>query len=218
VVWFVAAAGFIVGPLLAARLLGWAWLPAAAVAGLVAGMAAVCGWWLRRQRVAAVLVAAGFALGFFPLLLTCVVPRLDDFWLTRRVAAMVARETSAQPARVVSVGYTEPSVAFAFGSQTVLTGGVACAVRALQQNPATVVLIQDAPAALPRLLPVSEAIWQRGTKSLALSAKQQHRERFLEAAAQAGLRVREVAAEEGLNYSRGKRVRVILYRREDAAP
>jgi hypothetical protein len=43
-------------------------------------MAAVCGWWLRRQRVAAVLVAAGFALGFFPLLLTCVVPRLDDFW------------------------------------------------------------------------------------------------------------------------------------------
>jgi 4-amino-4-deoxy-L-arabinose transferase-like glycosyltransferase len=217
VVWLVAAVGFMVGPVLASRLLGWAWLPAAIVAGLVAGVAAVCGWRLRRQRVAAVLVAAGFAVVFYPLLLACVVPRLDDFWLTRRVAAMVAREMSARPACVVSIGYTEPSVAFAFGSRTVLTGGVARAVQALQQNPAAVVLIQDAPAAPPRLLPVSEATWQRWTKSLTVSAKQQQRARFLEEAAQAGLRVREVAAEEGLNYSRGKRVRVSLYRREDAA-
>jgi 4-amino-4-deoxy-L-arabinose transferase-like glycosyltransferase len=217
-VWFLAAAGLVVGPLLAARLLGWSWMPAAAVAGLVAGVAAVCAWRLRRQPAPAVLAAAGFTLLFFPLLLAAVVPRLDDFWLTRRVAAMVARAAPERPACIVSIGYTEPSVAFAFGARTVLTGGVERAVRELQQNPAALVLIQDAPAAPPRLLPVSEKTWQRWTKSLALSAKQQHRERFLAAAAAAGLRVREVAAEEGLNYSRGKRVRVILYRREDAAP
>jgi 4-amino-4-deoxy-L-arabinose transferase-like glycosyltransferase len=217
-VWFVAAAGFVVGPVLAARLLGGAWDPTALVAGVAAGVAAVCAWRGRRSQGAAVLAAAGFALVFFPLLLGLVAPRLADFWLTRRVAAMVARAAPEPPARIVSIGYTEPSVAFAFGSRTVLTGGVERAVRELQQNPAALVLIQDAAAVPPRLLPVSEKLWHKWTKSLTLSAKQCHRERFLAAADAAGLRVREVAAEEGLNYTRGKRVRVILYRREGGAP
>ena len=214
VAWWVCAALFVIGPVLAARLLGWEWMPAAFGCATAAGVAAVIGWRLRKRPAAAVAVAAGFALLFFITLFACVLPRLDDLWLTRKVAGMVAEQTHGQPVRVVSVGYTEPSMAFTFGTQTILTGGVERAVLELQQNPAAIVLIQDVPAALPKLLPLGDATWARVCRLLAVAPKNQQRERFLAMAAQAGVPVREVAAVDGLNYSRTKRVRVLLYVRE----
>jgi hypothetical protein len=209
--WWVGAVVFVIGPVLAARLLGWEWLPAAFGCAVVAGVAALLAWRHRRRPVAVVAVAVGFALLFFTTLFACVLPRLDDLWLTRKVAGMVAEQTHGQPVRVVSVGYTEPSLAFTFGTQTILTGGVERAVQEMQQNPAAIVLIQDVPAALPKLLPLSDVNWAHVCQLLAVAPKNQQRERFLAAAAQAGVPVREVASVDGLNYSRTKRVRVILY-------
>ena len=211
IVWWFGAAAFIAGPVLAARVLRWEWMPLAFACAAVAGVAAVIGWRQRRRPAAAVAMAVGFALLFFTTLFACVLPRLDDLWLTRKVASMVATQTHGQAARVVSVGYTEPSMAFTFGTQTVLTGGVERAVLELQQNSAAIVLIQDAPAAPPKLLPMRDAGWDRLCQMLAVPAKNRQRERFLAAAAQAGVRVREVAFVDGLNYSRTKRVRVILF-------
>ncbi len=211
VLWWVGAAAFVMGPVVAARLLGWAWLPAAFGCAVVAGGAAGIGWWLRRRPAAAVAAAVVFALLYFVGVFAYVVPRLDDLWLTRNISAMVARETQGRPGRVVSVGYTEPSMAFAFGSQTLLTGGVARAVTELQQNPAAIVLIQDVPAAPPKLLPMGDAAWEALCRRIVVPEKNRYRERFLAAATQAGVQVREVAVVDGLNYSRTRRVRVILY-------
>lgn len=217
IAWWVAAVVFVIGPVLAARLLGWVWLPAAFGCAAVAGVTAVLGWRMRQRPAAAVAVAAGFALLFFTTVFSFVLPRLDDLWLTRKISAMVARETQGQLGRVVSIGYAEPSMAFTFGTQTILTGGVARAVLELQQKPAAVVLIQDVPSAPPKLLPVADATWEKWANLLAAPPKQQQRARFLAAAARAGVQVREVAAVEGLNYSRTRRVRVILYTRAEEA-
>jgi len=212
IVWFMAAAAFLIGPVLAARLLGWEWMPAAFGCAVVAGVATVMGWRARKQPVESVMAAVGFALLFFMIMFTCVIPRLDDLWLTRKIANMVARETHGKAARIVSVGYSEPSMAFTFGTRTILGGGVERAVQELMQDPSAIALIQDAPAPLPLLLPVGEARWAHWCQVIAVAPKNCQRESFLAAAAQAGLRVREVAAVDGLNYSRTKRVRVMLYR------
>ena len=190
-------------------------MPAAFGCAAVAGVAAVIGWRLRQRPVAAVAAAAVFALLFFVTLFACVLPRLDDLWLTRKVAAMVAAQAHGKPVRVVSVGYAEPSLAFTFGTQTVLGGGDR-AVLELQRNSDALALIQDAPAPPPKLLPVDDACWDRLCRMVAVLPKNQQRERFLAAAALAGVRVREAAAVDGLNYSRTKRVRVILYVRDEA--
>jgi len=215
IAWWVGAALFVIGPVLAARLLGWKWMPAAFGCAAAAGVAAVIGWRWRRRPAAAVAVAAGFALLFFGTLFACVLPRLDDLWLTRKVAEMVATQTHGKPVRVVSVGYAEPSMAFTFGTQTVL-GGVDRAVLALQQDPDAIALIQDASAPPPKLLPVSDACWERLFRMVAVLPKNQQRERFLAAAAQAGVKAQEMASVDGLNYSRTKRVRVILYRNQNS--
>ena len=93
---------------------------------------------------------------------------------------------------------------------------MARAVQELQRNPAAVVLVQDVPSLPRRLLPVSHASWERLCRMIAVAPKNQERERFLAAAAQAGVHVQEVAAVDGLNYSRTKRVRVILYRKAES--
>jgi hypothetical protein len=130
----------------------------------------------------------------------------------------VAAATQGKPVRVVSVGYTEPSMAFAFGSKTVLTGGVEGvegAVAALRQDPDVLALVQDRAAPIPPLLPMSRPAWERLNRLLDPPARRLLRGKFLAAAAQAGVPVREVGAADGWNYSRTQRVRVILYRRAD---
>jgi len=171
----------------------------------------VLGWRLRQRPVATVAVATGFSLLFFITLFAGVLPRLDDLWLTRKIAEMVKAHTHDAPVRVVSVGYCEPSMAFTFGTQTILSGGAERAVQELKQNPNTVVLVQDRPAPPPKLLPLSDATWDWLSQWIAVSPKNQERAHFLAAAAQVGVAVREVAAVDGLNYSRTKRVRVSLY-------
>ncbi len=211
-IWWVAAVLLVAGPPLAARLLGWQWLPAAFACSVVAGVAALFAWRLRQRPAALAAVAAGFALLYFPLLFASVLPRLDDLWLTRKVAALVAQETRGKPTHILSLGFNEPSVAFVFGTQTRFAASPEAAIQALAQDPEALVLVQDAPAALPQLLPVGEVAWAKLTAAIAVAPKHLNRQAFLDAAARAGVTVREAGFADGLNYSRTKRVRVILYR------
>jgi hypothetical protein len=156
---------------------------------------------------------------YFGLLFAAVLPRLDELWLTRQVAATVAAHERAagRPLRVISLGYEEPSLAFAFGTQTRLGGGASNAVAALAAGPDVVVLVQDAPA-----LPPPSALRDLRTRLAAavrVPKKGQRRAEFLAAAAAAGVPVREIGSVEGLNYSKTWRVRVGLFGKgEEARP
>ena len=215
--WWICAVVFVAGPLLAALVLGREALPAALVCALVAGGATIGMHCLRRSQAPRhqhVALAAVFALIYFGLLFGAVLPQLDELWLTRNVAAMVAKQTHGQPAQVVSVGYDEPSVAFSLGTQTKLGGGAEGAVEEMRRNPKTIVLIQDAPTT-----PVGDLVLPaRLVKALSLAPNNCYRERFLAAAATSGLMLHEAGSVEGWNYSRTKRVRVILFTCGDATP
>ena len=212
--WWVGAGVFIAGPVFASRLFAHVWLPASFVCAATAMVAAILVWRRRGNPFAVAAVSVGFALIYFSTLFACVLPRLDELWLTRRVAALVKTQTHGRDATVVSVGYTEPSVVFTFGTQTMLDGGVERAIHELQRRPDVLALVQDAPASLPKLLPMSDAGWAKVNQLFSALPKHCHRQAFLDAAARAGVRVREVSASDGWNYSRTKRMRVILYARE----
>jgi 4-amino-4-deoxy-L-arabinose transferase-like glycosyltransferase len=80
---------------LAVLLLVWRW-QSAHVAGIVAALAA------------AFVLPAAFV----------VAPGLDDLWLSRAAAAALARHPSLPGEVVLSVGYSEPSIAFLLGTNT----------------------------------------------------------------------------------------------------
>lgn len=211
--WLVGALVFVAGPILAARLFGHGWMPASFFCAAAAAAAAVLVWRFRGNPAASAAVSVGFALLYFPILFACVLPRLDELWLTRSVADRVHQETGGRDATVISVGYTEPSVAFTLGTQTILDADSSRAVRELHR-PGTLALVQDAPVPLPKLLPVSDTTWANINQAFSALPKHCHRQAFLDAATRSGTRVREVDSVDGWNYSRTKRMRVILYVRE----
>jgi 4-amino-4-deoxy-L-arabinose transferase-like glycosyltransferase len=62
--------------------------------------------------------AAVLALLVFPAAFSLVAPRLDEFWLSRAAAGLVARYQPPHGAPVVAVGYSEPSLVFLLGTAT----------------------------------------------------------------------------------------------------
>ena len=222
--WFIAAALLAVVPLGVGRLLGWAWMPAAGICGVVAIVAAVMFWRHRRAALQGgnwtVAIATGFALLYFGLCFGWVLPRLDDLWLTRHVTALVTQQEQqrGRPMNVISIGYAEPSLAFTLGTSIQLNAGISEALAEMRMNPDTIVLVQDRAPPPPRLLPVSDACWARLCDAVEALPKHCSRQEFLDAAAHAGVAVREVAAADGLNYSRTKRLRVLLYLRAEGQP
>jgi 4-amino-4-deoxy-L-arabinose transferase-like glycosyltransferase len=73
---------------------------------------------------AAILYASGFGL---------VAPRLSSPWISSHVAALVSANRPCRDSRVLAVGYHEPSLVFALGTETIL-GGVPMAARHLVEN------------------------------------------------------------------------------------
>lgn len=244
--WWVAAAAWVALPPLVAWLLGTSALPAAYACAGVAAIAAIVMRAARRrvfQRHRIVACAAGFAVLYFGLLFGTVLPRLEEIWLTRRIADMIAAQERAtgRPLHVMALGYEEPSLPFTLGTQTRLGGGLANVVRALAAEPDAAVLVQDAPALPPDVKAVVPAcgkspwdrlhdtiIWggcaglswsdrarERIQLALDAPAKARCRSSFLAEAEKAGVRVREVGAVEGLNYSKTWRVRVALFVKDD---
>ena len=100
-------------------------------AGLIVSSAVL----VRRRRPPGVLVAAGGAFLIYAGLFTTAIPQLTTFWLSPRVAEMVARTRPCPDSVLASASFSEPSLVFLTGRGTRLLDP-ANAARFIADNPA----------------------------------------------------------------------------------
>lgn len=156
----------------------WSLLPAAAaVAASAAGV-----WLAARHRLLAAAIAV-LALGLVTqaALLQWIMPRATDLWVSQKIARAVA--TAGATAPVAVAGFSEPSVVFELGTDTVLTSGDGAAFHLLATAGALAVVEQRQEAA------------------------------FREALAAHAAATTSVATVTGLNYSKGQDVFFTIYQR-----
>ena len=183
-----AAAGFAAVAVYALRTYGnSADMPAAALAatlfvgaGLAGGLALVRGPSLRSLTAVVVLGVAGHGA-----LVGLLAPRLDTFWLSRRLthamdAAGLDPRNGVTPGPVAVAGYAEPSLVFSLGTRTQL-GDPAAAAQALADGRPAIVEQKVEPA-------------------------------FRAAARALGVRPRPAAVVAGRDYSNGDEERLVIYR------
>ncbi|HNX52933.1 MAG TPA: glycosyltransferase family 39 protein [Pontiellaceae bacterium] len=221
-VWFRALTGIWVAvgmvlafaPLLFSHLLDGRWSPAAfgLMAIMLAGLLTLPKLLKQRSRFypwSVLVFSVALSVTAFGLWL----PQLNAFWPTRQAADMVHRyeQQAGHPVRTLSLGYAEPSLAFMLGTKTGIEWDLDRILNELKTNPDAVVIVQAAADPIPKRFPVSDKLWQALDKGLTLKAKNCYEERFLAAAAAAGLKLRKQDVTDGYNYSKGKRVKLTLY-------
>jgi len=96
------------------------------------GVAALLGLGtLAAQLWRARIVASGLAiltvLTMYPAISAIAAPRLEQLWVSRHAASLVAKDTRPGDPPVALAGYTEPSLVFYLGSETRLTDGAGAA-------------------------------------------------------------------------------------------
>jgi 4-amino-4-deoxy-L-arabinose transferase-like glycosyltransferase len=136
--------------------------------------------WLRRS--AATLTAGAF--GLYLLAFQVVFPQLETIWLSPRIAQAVERVRPCSDSVLVSAGFTEPSLVFLVGTDTVLTGDGAAAAKAMADDACTVALVD-----------------------------QNQKQAFLDQASLIDVQPISVETITGFNYSRGKSLTLSLYGR-----
>ncbi|MGG5820321.1 ArnT family glycosyltransferase [Falsiroseomonas sp. HW251] len=138
---------------------------------------------LQGQAARAGLLAVLCAVPLYWVVLEGVLPRLRAPWLSPRIAELVHRTDPGLPhERFGIVGYHEPSLMFAMGSEIRLLRNGAEAARFLADEPGRLVAVADRDEAA-----------------------------FRAEAATRGLALRERGTVAGFNYSRGRRVAINLY-------
>ena len=153
----------------------------------IAAAAVLAALWhlVRHERARASLGSAGVALLVGLLVMApafaLVLPRLDAIWLSRSAAALVATERLPGE-RIVSTGYSEPSLVFLLGTDTGLVAPAAAAADLID-----------------------------GKAKLALVADRQDPD-FAAALKAAGGAVRPFGAVRGFDYSNGRWITLRLYR------
>jgi 4-amino-4-deoxy-L-arabinose transferase-like glycosyltransferase len=159
-----------------------------AVALLTLPVAALLVWLALRQARAgawgrAALVSVLLGLPLQALVLEGVLPRLTAPWVGPRLAAAVQRAAPGLPEERFGIaGYHEPSMVFAMGAGTRLLPDGPSAARFLAEGPGRVAAVGDRQEAA-----------------------------FREAAIAQGLAVREIGMVTGYNYSRGRRLTLVLF-------
>jgi 4-amino-4-deoxy-L-arabinose transferase-like glycosyltransferase len=162
---FIAALQFFVGlvavctvPLLALRhyvhaapdiLDDWPLLLAVSLGGLLGLVALII--FLTGRRLIALVPALLAALILFPTLTAYVAPRLDELWVTPRLAALVAKDRRASDPPPILAGYEEPSLVFALGANVVLTDGRGAAEHGAATGGLALVADEEGPNFLARL-------------------------------------------------------------------
>lgn len=160
-----------------------------AVVGIAAGL--LMAWALLRMAREgrwgrAALAGAILAVPVYASVMEGVIPRMQAVWLSPRLAAQVAAVAPGLPAeRFGVVGHHEPSLQFAMG------GGI----RLLRDGPAAAAFLAEAPGRIAAVNDRQEAA-------------------FRAAAAERGLAVKELGSVTGLNYVRGRRVALSLFKVE----
>ena len=123
---------------------------------------------------------------FYALTFGGVAPQLDRLWISRGLEPVVAAVDGCEAPRVVSAGFSEPSMVFVHGTATRLTDADG-AVAALADADGCVVVVVE----------------------------RRQREAFEAGVAAAGLRVDPIGGVTGLNYSRGREIDITVFRRSD---
>lgn len=131
-----------------------------------------------------VAVLSAGSVGMYLLAFQVVLPRIEKIWISPRVAAAVAAARPCPGSTLVSVGFTEPSLVFLVGTGTVLSGDGRTAAHRLADDACALALVD---------LPQDDA--------------------FLAEAEAKGFQPIAIETVSGLNYSRGTKPMMTLYRR-----
>ncbi len=199
VVGVLLAAAVVVLPMILGRGLSWVSFPAA-LAILAATLLPVV-LAFRGQMVTAGFALAVTAIATYPVVFRGVLPSLDLLFVSRGVAQVVASVGSEDP--VALAGYSEPSAVFLLGTQTKFVDGKGAARH-----------LQDAPRALVAVATTGGAVFEKwGWKAVKTPAATPL-SLFLEETNALGIQVEELGSVEGLNYSRGKPVKLIVFGRK----
>lgn len=99
----------------------------AAMLGITAALAALVPLLHGRRLAAAGMACVSAAVLYYAAGLLSV-PRLDQLWLSPRLADTVARHTMPGDPPVVTAGYSEPSISFLLGTRTALETGAGAAL------------------------------------------------------------------------------------------
>lgn len=129
------------------------------------------------------------SVGMYLLAFQIVLPRIDKIWISPRIAAAVAAARPCPGSTLVSVGFTEPSLVFLVGTGTVLSGDGRAAADRLADDACALALVD---------LPQDEV--------------------FLAEAEAKGFHPIAIETISGLNYSRGTKPMLTLYRRQPVTP
>jgi 4-amino-4-deoxy-L-arabinose transferase-like glycosyltransferase len=124
----------------------------AALSGLVALAIFLAAHFLNKPNPLLALAPAFLAaLILFPLLTAYVGPRLDQLWISQRLAVLVAKDRQAADPPPSLAGYEEPSLVFALGADVNLTDGRGAAERGAGKGGLALVDDQERPRFLARL-------------------------------------------------------------------
>lgn len=146
----------------------------------IAGATLLAVWLARRGRARTAAVAlVATAACTFPVLFDGVLPSLDKMWISRTVAAQVASIGRAAP--VAIAGYSEPSLVFLLGTDTMITTGSGAAGH-LVAAPGSLAVVSETEA-----------------------------EDFAATAAALGYQPTPLAIVKGFHYSRGKPAALTIY-------
>ncbi len=158
--------------------------PASVIPALVAlvggGLALRFAWQTDAHK--AILAGIATATLTYGMILETVLPRIDGFWLSRSAAEMLVPHREGRET-IASAGYTEPSLVFLLGTETILTGGQGAA-EALAAGAARYALVAD-----------------------------RERDAFQSTLTARGVAAEAIDARRGYNYSKGRWVTLALYRR-----
>lgn len=154
----------------------------AAIVAAALGLLCVSLCW-RGQAAYAAWTAVGGSVVFFALTLQSAVPKMRALWLSRAVSIAVAQQTSADHGSrpLAASGYQEPSLAFLVGGDVAFLDPTGAAMFLQRRSDGLVLVTNDTQAA------------------------------FLDAANRIGLRPRALWSAQGVNYSKGRWLRLSLF-------
>jgi 4-amino-4-deoxy-L-arabinose transferase-like glycosyltransferase len=118
--------------------------------GAVSGLAALVIFVIGRKLMA-LAPAILAALILFSTLTAYVGPRLDQLWVSQRLAVLVAKDRQAGDPPAILAGYEEPSLVFALGADVDLTDGKGAADQGAKTGGLALVDDEEGPGFLARL-------------------------------------------------------------------
>jgi 4-amino-4-deoxy-L-arabinose transferase-like glycosyltransferase len=179
-----ALAAFVAAPIILPEKFGDVSSPILVTGACTGALAGIAAlaFFLRRSNIAAGACAVLSAVVFYATLAAGTAPHLEHIWISPRAAALIAKARKPHDPPVVLAGYVEPSLVFLLGTQTLIENNGPAAAMAAAKQ-GGLALIED-----------------------------HDRASFLSRLGKLGSAAKDSGELSGLDYSRGKREHLTLYR------